>query len=86
MCALFISGEHENDLKRSEIAAAQADCTVAGSFHPFLRGVVDVGKGKVEGQRDGGEEECDLLSGQGFAVTAVLLSRGGGSSTGSRAA
>lgn len=55
----------KNDLKRFEIADAQADCTVAGlagSFHP-LAGVFGQRGGGLEGQRDGGEE-CGPLSGQ----------------------
>ncbi len=46
----------KNDLKRFEIADAQADCTVAGlagSFHP-LAGVFGQRGGGLEGQRDGG--------------------------------
>lgn len=52
----------KNDLKRFEIADAQADCTVAGlagSFHP-LAGVFGLRGGGME---DGGEE-CEPLSGQ----------------------
>ena len=43
----------KNDLKRFEIADAQADCTVAGlagSFHP-LAGVFGWRGGGLEGQR-----------------------------------
>lgn len=46
----------KNDLKRFEIADAQADCTVAGvagSFHP-LAGVFGRRGGGLERQRDAG--------------------------------
>lgn len=93
----------KNDLKRFEIAGAQADCTVAalaGSFHP-LAGAFFGGRrgGELggDGGRDGGRERQPprpplplslfFFSGQwSFPVTAVLLSRGGGSSTGREAA
>lgn len=48
----------KNDLKRFEIADAQADCTVAGlagSFH-LLAGVFGQRGGELEGQRDRGTE------------------------------
>lgn len=70
----------KNDLKRFEIADAQADCTVAGlagSFHPlawtFFGGW-------------GGGVRAPSLDSRAFPVTAVHLSRGGGSSTGREAA
>lgn len=55
----------KNDLKRFEIADAQADCTVAGlagSFHPSCGGVW-AERWRAGGTEDGGEE-CKPLSGQ----------------------
>lgn len=85
----------KNDLKRFEIADAQADCTVARSrwfVSSWCRGVSGEEAPKRRDMRDGGGreggDECKApFSGQwSFPVTAVLLSRGGGSSTGREAA
>lgn len=92
----------KNDLKRFEIADAQADCTVARSrwlVSSVVQGCFGWGGAEKEGhegwrrerrrerQREGGDECKPPFSGQwSFPVTAVLLSRGGGSSTGREAA
>lgn len=58
----------KNDLKRFEIADAQADCTVAGlagSFHP-LAGVFGQRGGGTEGWRMEGRSASPFLDSRAF--------------------